>query len=87
MSQPKHGRQGKVSLPAGFYLLLLRILLLLLVLVLVMVLVLFLLLALKLGNVVRRKASIIKEIINKVDALQASKSTFHKCTSTDEVEN
>ena len=36
---------------------------------------------------VNRKASIIKEIMNKVDALQACESTCHDCTSKDEVEN
>ena len=36
---------------------------------------------------VNRKASIIKEIMNKVDALQACESTCHECTSKDEVGN
>ena len=41
----------------------------------------------KLGNVVYRKASIIKEILNKVDALKACESTCHECTLEDEVWN
>ena len=41
----------------------------------------------KLRNMFSRKASIIKEIINKVDALEACKSTCHKCTLKDEVRN
>ena len=35
---------------------------------------------------VNRKASIIKEMINKVEALQACESTCHECTSKYEVE-
>ena len=38
-------------------------------------------------NVVNRKASIIKKMINKVDVLQAFKSTYHECTLKDESEN
>ena len=41
----------------------------------------------KLRNVVNIKASIIKELMNKVDALQACESTCHECTPKDEVEN
>ena len=35
---------------------------------------------------VNRKASIIKEMMNKVDALKACESTCHECTSKYEVE-
>ena len=41
----------------------------------------------KLQNVVNRKASIINEIINKVDALGACESTCHECTLKDDVDN
>ena len=34
-----------------------------------------------------RKASIIKETLNKVDALQSCESTCHECTSTDTLEH
>ena len=40
----------------------------------------------KLRNVVNRKAPIIKEIMNKVDALEACESTCHECTLKYEVE-
>ena len=36
---------------------------------------------------VNEKASIIIEIMNKVDTLQACGSNYHECTLTDEVEN
>ena len=41
----------------------------------------------KLRNVVNMKASIFKEMINKVDAFGACDSTCHECISEDEVEN
>ena len=41
----------------------------------------------KLQNVVYRRASIIKEKMNKVVDLQACESPCHKCTSKDEVDN
>ena len=36
---------------------------------------------------VNRQAYIIKEMMNKIDALQACESTCHECTSKDKVEN
>ena len=41
----------------------------------------------KLRNLVNGKASILNEIMSKLDAFQASESTCHECTSKDEVEN
>ena len=41
----------------------------------------------KLRNVINRKASIIKEMMNKVDELEACESTCHIYTLKDEVEN
>ena len=36
---------------------------------------------------VNRQAYIIKEMMNKIDALQACESTCHECTLEDKVEN
>ena len=41
----------------------------------------------KLRNVVNRKASIVKEMMNKVDLLEACEPTCHECTLKHEVEN